>query len=140
MGAIVFAGIVLVVIALVFFMSRGASEQAEPGATSRFVPGTYASMIILNDKPVHVRVTVSENEILSVYMSDMADVQRVFYPLFEPRMYDLAAEILRYQSAHISPRTDYPVTTGILHDAIISALELAQNDDFSAAPIYVYAD
>jgi len=129
-GVIALVGLVLVILALVFLLPgrRGAAEPEEPGATSRFIPGTYASTIILNDEPLHVRVTVSENEILSIYMTDMADLQRVFYPLFEPRMRDLAEEILRYQSAHINPRTDYPVTTGILQDAVRAALELAYAD------------
>ncbi|MCL2216157.1 MAG: hypothetical protein FWB91_03960 [Defluviitaleaceae bacterium] len=127
-GIIVLVGLALIIMALVFLLPgrRGtAEEHPQPGATARYIPGTYVSTIILNDVPVHVRVTVSENEILSIYMTDMADIQRVFYPLFEPRMHDLAQEILRYQSAHINPQTDYPVTTGILQQAVISALELA---------------
>ncbi|MCL2839324.1 MAG: hypothetical protein FWE05_01010 [Defluviitaleaceae bacterium] len=126
-GIIALIGIILVILALVFLLPgrRGAAEQHEPGALARYIPGTYVSTIILNDEPVHVRVTVSAYEILEVYMTDMADVQRTFYPLFEPRMHDLAEEILRYQSAHINPQTDYPVTTGILQQAVISALELA---------------
>jgi hypothetical protein len=100
---------------------------------SRFIPGTYSSMIILNDEPLHVRVTVSENEILQIYMTDMAEIQRVFYPLFEPRMHDLAEEILRYQSAFIFPQTDYPVTTMILQNAVQSALDMAVNEDWEAA-------
>ena len=132
-GIIALVGLILVILALVFLLPRGSAEPDETGRVTampmaRFVPGTYASTIILNDEPVHVRVTVSENEILSIYMSDMADVQRVFYPLFEPRMRELAEEILRYQSAHIDPQTDYPVTTGILQDAIRAALELAYAD------------
>jgi uncharacterized protein with FMN-binding domain len=79
----------------------------------------------LNDEPLHVRVTVSENEILSVALSDMGEVQRVFYPLFEPEMSSLAEEILRHQSAYVAVDTDYPVTNRILHDAVHSALELA---------------
>jgi len=124
-GIIALIGLVLLILALVFLLPgrRGAAEPDVDAA--RYIPGTYVSTIILNDEPLHVRVTVSENEILSIYMSDMGDVQRVFYPLFEPRMQELAEEILRYQSAHIDPRTDYPVTTGILHQAIIAALEMA---------------
>ncbi|MCL2386309.1 MAG: hypothetical protein FWC89_02050 [Defluviitaleaceae bacterium] len=124
-GAIVIAGLVILIMALVLLLPRGGREYQQPAALARFVPGTYASTIILNDEPIHVRVTVSENEILSIYMTDMGEVQRTFYPLFEPRMRDLAEEILRYQTAHIDPSTDYPVTTGILQEAVRTALELA---------------
>ncbi|MCL2287050.1 MAG: hypothetical protein FWC32_11900 [Firmicutes bacterium] len=125
-GAIVLLGVVLVILALVFLVpGRGNRSTEMPGAEGVFVPGTYSSTIILNNKPVEVRVTVSENEILSVDMSDMAEIQRVFYPLFEPRMQDLAEEILRHQSAYINPSTDYPVTTNILQRAVKAALDMA---------------
>ena len=125
-GLVVALGLALLIFALMFLLvDRGSGT---PDAFERFVPGTYVSTIILNDKPVDVRVTVSESEILAIYMSDMAEIQRVFYPLFEPRMYDLAEEVLRYQSAVIDPATDYPVTTGILQQAIQAALDVAVMD------------
>jgi uncharacterized protein with FMN-binding domain len=121
-GIIAVAAIAFVVMALTFLLGRRATEAAE---TSRFIPGTYSSTIVLNDEPLHVRVTVSENEILSILMSDLGETSRVFYPLFEPRMQDLAEEVLYHQSAYINPQTDYPVTTAILQNAVQSALELA---------------
>ena len=125
-GAIVLAGLALVILALVLLVGRGGrNAPAEPAVFDLFVPGTYSSVIILNDKPVEVRVTVSETEILEIYMTEMAEIQRVFYPLFEPRLYDLTHEVLRYQTAYINPATDYPVTTGILQRAVKAALERA---------------
>jgi uncharacterized protein with FMN-binding domain len=133
-GLFVLLGIVLLVLLLVFLLPRGRGEAEtedfpRPTPTARYIPGVYAATIILNDEPVQVRVTVSENEILSIYMTDMAEISQVFFPLFEPSMRDLAEEILRYQSAYIEPQTDYPVTTGILHQAVIAALQLAYTDD-----------
>ncbi|MCL1882255.1 MAG: hypothetical protein FWF81_00670 [Defluviitaleaceae bacterium] len=121
-GAIALAAIVLLVVALVLLLP---GRSVERGPESRFIPGTYSSTILLYGEPLHVRVTVSENDILSVFLSDMTENHRVFYPLFEPRLADLAVEVLRYQSAFITPQTDYPVTTGILQNAVISALEMA---------------
>jgi len=129
-GAIVLLGILLIILAVAFLApGRRDRTQEMPGAYDIFVPGTYTSTIVLNNKPVEVRVTVSETEILYVYMSDMAEIQRVFYPLFEPRMYDLAGEILMNQSAYIAPSTDYPVTTGILHEAVKAALNMAMIEE-----------
>ena len=128
-GGAVALGLVLIILALVFLLSGRDGGGTTPGAYDRFIPGTYVSTIVLNNKPVDVRVTVSENEILSVYMSDMAEIQRTFFPLFEPRMVDLAQEVLRYQSAFITPATDYPVTTSILQQAIQAALAVAETDE-----------
>jgi len=125
-GAVVLLGLVLIILALVFLVPGRRDHTPEmPRVQGVFMPGTYAATIILNNKPVEVQVTVSDNEILSVSMSDMAEIQRVFYPLFEPRMHDLAQEILRYQSAYINPSTDYPVTTSILQRAVKAALDMA---------------
>ena len=130
-GIFTLLGLALVIMLLVLLIPRGRGEArpeeeaAHPTVQARFWPGTHTSTIILNDEPIEVRVAVSENEILAVYMSGFGDVQRVFYPLFEPRMQDLAEEVLRHQSAYIHPATDHPVTTGILQDAIIAALRTA---------------
>ena len=131
-GIFTVLGLALIILLLVLLVprGRGAVPEDEQGANaaSRFVPGTYVSTLILNNEPVQVRVTVSAEDILMVYLAGMDDVQRTFYPLFEPRMHDLAQEILRYQSADIEPRTDYPVTTGLLHQAVIAALHMAYSD------------
>ncbi|MCL2406122.1 MAG: hypothetical protein FWC92_11345 [Defluviitaleaceae bacterium] len=125
-GIFALLGIALVILLLVLLLPRGRGATPEDDqAHGRFVPGTYASTIVLNSEPVQVRVTVSEEDILMIYLAGMDDVQRTFYPLFEPRMQDLAEEVLRYQSAYIEPQTDYPVTTGLLHEAIIAALRMA---------------
>jgi len=127
-GAIVLLGLVLIILALVFlFPSRrgGSPQESNPGVHNAFVPGTYASTIILNDKPIEVRVSVSETEILSIYMTDMAEIQRIFYPLFEPQLVHLAEEVLHHQSVFIEPTTDWPVTTSILQQAVKAALDMA---------------
>jgi len=128
-GIFTLLGLALVILLLVLLVprGRGAGPEDERGAyaSGRFVPGTYVSTIILNHEPVQVRVTVSNDDILMVYLAGMNEVQRTFYPLFEPRMRDLAEEVLRNQSAYIEPQTDYPATTGILHEAVIAALRMA---------------
>jgi len=124
-GLFVLLGLVLLILALVFLFPGRSNNPSEQGVHNMFVPGTYASTIILNDKPVEVRVTVGETEILSIYMTDMADIQRVFYPLFEPEFTNLAQAVMTSQTAVIEPNTDWPVTAGILHQAVKAALEMA---------------
>jgi uncharacterized protein with FMN-binding domain len=132
-GLFALLGIALLVVLLFILLPRGRGEAPHtdlhrPTTQARYIPGVYAASIILNNEPVQVRVTVSENAILSIYMTDLAEISQVFFPLFEPRMRDLAEEILRYQSAYINPSTDHPVTTGILQQAVIAALQLAYSD------------
>jgi len=132
-GLFTLLGLALIILLLVLLVPRGRSqapedEAAYPAPAQRFVPGTYVSRIILNGEPVQVRVTVSQNDILVLYLAGMDETQRTFYPLFEPRMRDLAEEVLRHQTVAFSPRTDYPVTTGILRRAVADALGQAYYD------------
>jgi len=126
-GIFTLLGLALVILLLVLLLPR--SGQATPDENeARFIPGTYTATIVLNDGPVEVRVTVSENDILMVYLAGMDDVKRTFFPLFEPRMLELAEEVLRQQTAYIEMPTDYPATTAILQEAVIAALRLAYAD------------
>ena len=139
-GIFTLLGLALVILLLVLLVPRGRGAGPEEEAAyndGRFTPGTYVSTIVLNDEPVQVRVVVSRNDILMVYLAGMDEVQRTFYPLFEPRMRDLAEEVLRYQTAYIAPQTDYPVTTGILQEAVIAALRLAYAEDSYDARRYI---
>ncbi len=127
-GLFALVGIAVVIAVVIMFFPKG--EDASPAAAlSQYIPGTYSSSIILNSNPLDVNVTVSENEILSVEMTDMDNVQRTFYPLFEPEISDLASQVLEQQTAEADFATEYPVTNGILKDAISSALAQAKLPD-----------
>jgi uncharacterized protein with FMN-binding domain len=118
-------GLVLIILLVFLFIPKG--RDAMPGSepSSRYIPGTYTSSIILNGQPVEVSVTVTDTYITDLGMAEMDFTQRVFYPLFEPTMADLRTEVLFYQTADINTETDHPVTAGILHQAITSALNQA---------------
>ena len=123
---VVFAvlGLILIVLLVILFIPKDKTNPSAP--SSLYIPGTYTSSIILNDKPLDVCVTVSEDEITDVRMTEMAEIQQVFYPLFGPVLQDLATDVLYYQSAEIVPVTDYPVTSGILQQAVVAALDRAK--------------
>jgi uncharacterized protein with FMN-binding domain len=124
-------GLILIILLVFLFIPRGSGDNAPPsGPASRYIPGTYSSSIILNGQAVDVYVTVTDNVITGVEMADMDFTQRVFYPLFKPRMADLATEVLYYQSAEIIPSTDHPITTGILQQAVAAALSKAETGNW----------
>jgi uncharacterized protein with FMN-binding domain len=117
--------IVIVMLVILFIPEKDTSTVPPPAAQGQYVPGTYSSSIILNNNPLDISVTVSDRDILSVEMTDMNNVQRVFYPLFEPEIDDLAAQVLELQTVELAADTEYPVTNGILKDAIATALSKA---------------
>lgn len=120
------AGLVLIILLIYLFVPRSKEEPVNASTVVLYQPGTYSSEIILHNNPVQVDVTVSDNEIISVTMQNMAETQEVFYPLFEPAMETLSQAILENQTLEITPSADYPVTGGILLKAVNAALEQAK--------------
>lgn len=118
-GALCLGGAALLVL-LAFCLIPKESEQ------SAYIPGTYTSNIILNNRAVSVSVTVTENEIADIELSGLDEVQAVFYPLFEPTMYDVANEVIELQSTDISMGAENSQTAAILLSAIDKALEKAE--------------
>ena len=120
-------GLILLGVLLFLFVPRegeGSVPMPLPSA-ALYVPGTYTASIILNDRPLEISVTVTENEIISVEMTEMYESQRLLFPLFEPMMARVSDDVLFYQTAEIVIHNDFPVTTGILQQAVLVALEQA---------------
>jgi len=114
---------VLVILLLVYlFIPRNKPEVR----SDLYIPGTYTAEIILHNNPVEVGVTVSEDKIIGVTMTNMAEIQEVFYPLFQPAMADLSKAIVESQSTDVVLSMDYPITGQIILDAVNAALSQAQ--------------
>ena len=126
-GIFVIIGIILLVVLIWAIMpSRGAQEGVRAG---NFTPGTYTSYIIIHNQPISVSVSVDENEIIDITLSEMAESQEVFYPLIRPTMAALSQQVIRSQSTNIEAPIEAAVTSRILLDAINSALMQAVNQD-----------
>ncbi len=118
-------GIALIIMLILFFIPKSKPEQAS-SAASLYVAGKYTSEIMLQKNPVNVEVTVSENEILSIKLKNLAEEQQVFYPLIQPTMELLAAEIISNQAVPIELSTENVVTERVLLNAIKLALAQAE--------------
>jgi len=126
LAAFAIAGLIILgVLAFLFIPRQGQESPSVEPAAIRYIPGTYTSTIILNDRPVDILVTVTEYEIVSVEMTEMYESQRVLFPLFEPMMERVSDDVLFYQRADMVIHNDFPVTTGILQQAVVAALDQA---------------
>ena len=115
-------GIILLIIFL--FMPKNAEEEHD--SVFLYNPGTYFAEIILHNNPLQVAVTVTENEIVSIVLDELNEIQATFYPLFQPTMEMLAREILHNQTLDIQRSQNTAMTEEILITAIRSALERAE--------------
>ena len=126
LAAFALAGLIILgVLAFLFIPRQGQETVPVEPAASLYIPGTYTATFILNDRPVDVIVTVTENEIVAVEMTEMYESQRMLFPLFEPMMERVSDDVLFYQRADITIHNDFPVTTGILQQAVAMALDQA---------------
>jgi uncharacterized protein with FMN-binding domain len=118
-GIFVIIGIVLLIVLIWAIMPRGAASDI--GARN-FVPGTYTSYIIIHNLPIGVSVTVDEDKIIDITLSELAESQEVFYPLIRPTMATLSREVISRQTTNIETPTEAAITSRILLDAINNAL------------------
>jgi uncharacterized protein with FMN-binding domain len=116
-------GLAVLLLLIYLFVPR---NKTEPAASTQYIPGVYSAQILLNDSPVDVQVVVSEDKILSVTMSTLAETVEAFYPLLRPAMDILSKEIVEYQTTRIRPSSDYPITGQLLLDTVQTALDKAR--------------
>lgn len=108
---------VAVILLLVWFFTSD-----KDGGQTAYIPGTYTAQLSLRNEPVTVEVTVTENEITSIDLLDMSEVQEVFYPLVKPAFAELSEQILSKQTTKIKTSEEQPVTSQLLLEAIDNAL------------------
>lgn len=119
-------GIIVLCFIIYLFMPNISSSKPElnnqGNVLNIFNAGTYSSEIVLHSNPVLVEVTVSDTEIVNISMTNLAEVQEVFYPLFGRSIEDISAKIIEHQSTDILYTSDSPFTDQIILDAVDNAL------------------
>ena len=134
MKELIYTGILLVlgILAIIFLIIM--SGEKEDGKTeeptdsaSVYVPGTYTTAMTLNGSNVELSVTVDESAILSIDMQNLDESISVMYPLMEPALESLSAQILENQSIdNIEYSSDNLYTSTVLLNAITAALQQAE--------------
>ena len=109
----IFIGLAIFLILLFFFMFRSEKEAPAPTAESVspavYAPGVYSASLSLGRQNVNVEVAVSPDRISAVTLVPLSDSVAAMYPLMQPSMDALSAQILESQSlegleAHIQNR------------------------------------
>ena len=123
-GLFVFLGILLIVTLILMFSNKN-SDSAQ---NTLYTPGQYTTTLTFNGNAADVKVTVDENSITAIDLDNLEESVSVMYPLMEPALEELTAQILETQSLdNISYAEDRQYTSMLLLDAIASSLEQAKN-------------
>ena len=90
--------------------------------------GKDTTTLTINGSAADVKVTVDEDSITAIDLDNLEESVSVMYPLMEPALEELTAQILETQSLdNISYAEDRQYTSMLLLDAIASSLEQAKN-------------
>ncbi|MDR2940514.1 MAG: hypothetical protein LBV08_09375 [Clostridiales bacterium] len=116
-------GLVLIIAIVYFLLPKGVGNSNE---STLYTPGTYTSQIVLQDNtPIDVRVTVSGDEILELNIAELSDEQTLLYPLLKPTFEELSQEIVGSQTLNVSVGNDDSITKQVLLQAIKTAVNKA---------------
>ena len=121
----IFAGLVLFLIILFFFMFRSGKDETSPAtqaAAANYNPGIYSSAITLGNQEVNVEVAVDAEHITSIALVPLSESVAAMYPLMQPSMETLASQILAQQSLE---GLEYPAGSQYTSMALVKAIESA---------------
>ena len=126
----IFVGLgILLIILLVYMLSSKGGKQKDSAAPTSYIPGVYSASLVLNGQNIDVSVTVDSDRINSINFVQLDEAVTTMYPLMEPALNDLAAQICEKQSLdEITYSDDNKYTSQVLLDAITNALSKAEKN------------
>ena len=125
-GLFFLLGILFVVIIVLMFSNK----NSDTASNTLYTPGQYTTTLTFNGSVADVKVTVDETSITSITLDNLEESVSVMYPLMEPALEELSAQIIETQSLdNISYDEDRQYTSMLLLDAIASSLEQAMHPE-----------
>lgn len=142
----VFVGLAILLIAIGWAMFRGGDENSDKNthktpqttndshadvdtssnADPQYIPGVYTASLPLSSHSLDVEVIVDTTRIKSVRLVDLQESIAAMYPLIEPTMTSVSAQILSAQSTNgITYEDTSKYTAYVLVQAIQNALAKA---------------
>ena len=119
----IFVGLAILLIMLCFIMFRPKGSALSPSADkASYIPGVYSAALTLGSENVNVEVAVDSDQITSISLVPLSEAVTTMYPLMQPTLEDLAAQIVTTQSTE---NLTYPTTSRYTSTALLSAINTA---------------
>ena len=123
---VIFAGLALLLLVLLFTMFLPKKGEAEATETMKYTPGVYTSSIQFSNRALDVQVIVDESKIHSISLINLDESVAAMYPLMEPALENLSTQIIKNQSLeNITYDKSNQYTSILLLNAIDCALKKA---------------
>jgi len=118
-------GIILILLLIFMFAPEEKSTKTSAGV---YTPGVYTSTITLGDNTLDVAVSVDADHITSVSLNHLSDSVSAMYPLIEPSLEEINAQLEQISSIDdLKLNTENKYTGLILQQAIKNALSKAKS-------------
>lgn len=122
----IFAFLAILLIILFAFMFSP-KNKAKKTSGAIYTPGVYTSSFTMNNTNLEVEVTVDSSHINAIRFSNLDESVATMYPLIEPALDGIAAQIYDAQSLeNIKLSDDNPYTSQVILNAIEEALKKAE--------------
>lgn len=122
----IFIGLAILLIMLFLFMFRPKKQASAPtreeSAAATYAPGLYSASIVLGSQNVNVEVAVGSDRINSIALVPLSDSVTTMYPLMQPSMDSIAAQIVETQSLE---GIEYPAGSQYTSMALMNAIKTA---------------
>lgn len=121
----IFIGLALLLVVLFLFMFHSGKDETTPtgdATAASYNPGLYSASIVLGSQNVNVEVAVDAEKITSVALVPLSDSVTAMYPLMQPAMETLSAQIIEKQSLE---GLEYPSGSQYTSMALVNAIETA---------------
>lgn len=122
----IFLGLGILLVLLLFIMFRPKKDAPASSDQVRYIPGVYATSLMLGSQEINVEVAVDSDRISSISMVPLSDSVATMYPLVQPSLKNLTEQILESQSLeNLSYTQESRYTSQVLIGAIEKALKKA---------------
>lgn len=126
----IFVGLALLLVVIFLAMFRGGKKEETdtPAGTeaSAYIPGVYTASLALGSQNLDVEVIVDDTRITDIRLVNLDDTVAAMYPLMEPTLESLSAQILESQSTeNIRYTENTKYTAYVLLKAVQAALNKA---------------
>lgn len=126
----IFIGLGILLITLLFIMFHPKKDTAASSEQVLYIPGIYSSSLKLGSQEVNVEVAVDDTQITSITMVPLSDAVTTMYPLVQPSLDHLTAQICEKQTLQgLTYGEESRYTSQALIRAIETAIEKAAVND-----------
>lgn len=124
----IFVGLAILLITLFLIMFKPKRDAVQTSADSvSYIPGVYTVSLNLSNQEVDVQVTVDTDRIKAVSLVPLNDSVTTMYPLLQPTLQELSAQIVNSQSTeNLTYASDSKYTSTVLIQAVDKALNKAK--------------